>query len=69
LAELVTSDDFRAALKSLGVSQLELAERLGVDPSTVNRWATGKVALPQHVRYVIELLSRAEAERWLSMPR
>jgi transcriptional regulator with XRE-family HTH domain len=65
----MTSADFRAALKSLGLSQLELAERLGVDPSTVNRWAVGRVAVPQYAGYVIELLSRAEAERWLSMPR
>jgi transcriptional regulator with XRE-family HTH domain len=65
----MTPEDFRAALKSLGLSQLELAERLGVDPSTVNRWATGRAALPRYVVYVLELLSRQEAERWLSLTR
>jgi len=53
----MTPTEFRAALKSLSLSQRSLAERLGVEPATVNRWATGKVPVPQYAAYVLELLA------------
>jgi len=53
----MTPTEFRAALKSLSLSQRSLAERLGVEPATVNRWATGKVPVPQYAVYVLELLA------------
>jgi transcriptional regulator with XRE-family HTH domain len=36
----MTREEFRDALVELGWTQKFLAERLGVDLSTVNRWAT-----------------------------
>ena len=53
----MTSPDFRAALKSLNLSQRSLAERLGVLPGQVNRWAMGKAPVPQYAAYVLELLA------------
>jgi DNA-binding transcriptional regulator YiaG len=52
----MTSDEFRAALKALGVRQRWLAARLGVDANTVNRWATGKLDVPQYAVAYVELL-------------
>jgi len=53
----MTAPELRAALKSLSLSQRSLAERLGVEPATVNRWATGKVPVPQYAVYVLGLLA------------
>ena len=53
----MTAPELRAALKSLNLSQRSLAERLGVEPATVNRWATGKVPVPLYAVYVLGLLA------------
>lgn len=53
----MTPAQFRAALKSLRLTQRSLAERLGVERSTVNRWAQGTRPVPQYVVYVLELLA------------
>lgn len=37
----MTSDELKAAMKILGISQGELARRLGNRPETVNRWVNG----------------------------
>jgi DNA-binding transcriptional regulator YiaG len=34
----MTAPQLRAALKRLGLTQVELARRLGVDPRTVRKW-------------------------------
>ena len=52
----MTAPEFRAALKSLGLRQSWLAERLGVPATTVNRWATGKHPVAPYVPFVLELL-------------
>jgi DNA-binding transcriptional regulator YdaS (Cro superfamily) len=52
----MTPAEFRAALKTLGLRQSWLAERLGVSVSTVNRWATGAVPVAPYVPFVMELL-------------
>lgn len=54
----MTGLEFRAALKHLNLSQRALAARLGVETSTVNRWALGKAPVPQYAAYVLELLAR-----------
>lgn len=43
--------DLKSALKALGWSQAKLARRLGVDITTVNRWANGEVPA-----YVVEYM-------------
>lgn len=54
----MTPDEFRAALKRLGLRQRWLAERLGVETSTVNRWATGKAPVPQYAVFCLSLLDQ-----------
>ncbi len=39
-------DRIRAARRRQGISQEELAHRLGLDPSTVGTWETGAVVKP-----------------------
>lgn len=53
----MTAPEFRSTLKSLHLSQRSLAERLGVETSTVNRWALGKAPVPRYAVYVLELLA------------
>lgn len=53
----MTADQFRAALKSLGLYQMELAELLGLTTSQVSRWAKGRTPIPRYVPLVLELLA------------
>jgi DNA-binding transcriptional regulator YiaG len=53
----MTALEFRAALKTLGVSQRWLASRLGVGPVTVWRWARGDLPVPQYAVFALELLA------------
>ncbi len=54
----MTPTEFRSALRTLGVSQRWLADKLGVDFRTVNRWANGKLPVPQYAQFPLELLIR-----------
>ena len=40
---LLSPNEIRSALRTLGMSQKELARRLGVAEATLSRWATGTV--------------------------
>jgi len=57
----MTGPELRAALKSLNLSQRSLAERLGVLPQTVNKWAQGKLPVPKYAAYVLSLLADRNA--------
>ncbi len=50
----MTADEFRAALKELGMSQTELRVRLGLNKSTVNRWAQAQLDVPQYAVAYLE---------------
>jgi DNA-binding transcriptional regulator YiaG len=56
-----------AALKRhrgrLGLTQVQLAERLEVHEITVVRWETGTVKIPKVVAMAIELLVRKEGTK------
>lgn len=54
------SDEFRALLKSCGLSQRKLAGLLGVAVSTVNHWATGKMPVAQYAVAYLELVKRVK---------
>ena len=41
---MLTPDAIKAARTSAGLTQRELAERLGVDTKTVNNWETGRTS-------------------------
>lgn len=49
-------EEFRAILKALKLSQPQLAKRLGVDVTTVNRWATGKTRIQEGAAAYLRLL-------------
>ena len=56
----MTSQQFRALLKSLKLTQIEAATFLRVQPTTVNRWARGKRKVPGPVAAALDCLR----ERW-----
>ena len=58
----MTTKQFRQALKQLGLSQMELARQIDVDPRTVRRWATGEHPVPK----VVEELLKAWRELGVS---
>ena len=51
----MTGPEFRRALKALGMRQGAFAERLGVGPITVSRWATGVYPVPRYAEYILML--------------
>lgn len=59
----MTPEEFRATLKRLGLRQRWLSERLGVETSTVNRWATGKAPVPQYAVFALSLIKRLTDEQ------
>lgn len=52
--------DLQKALDRLKMSQTDLAERLGVDKATVNRWCVGSRPVPQHVVEYVRVLLLAQ---------
>jgi DNA-binding transcriptional regulator YiaG len=48
--------ELRAELRELRLPQRRLAQRLGVDVRTVNRWAQGHLLVPQYAAAYLELL-------------
>jgi len=52
----MTATEFRDRLHALKLRQSWLAERLGVNTSTVNRWATGRKPVPEYAVFALDLL-------------
>lgn len=57
----MTTEEFRAALAALGLSQVEAAEALEVDARTVRRWALGERAIPGPVRVALRCMTELRA--------
>jgi DNA-binding transcriptional regulator YdaS (Cro superfamily) len=57
------ASDFRAALDELAIPQRQFAQRAGVTPEAVNRWCSGKNAVPQWAAWIVTLLRAPTAER------
>lgn len=53
----MTALQFRAALSRLGVSQLEIARRLGLGARTVRRYAAGDAEIPEPTAILLRLLA------------
>lgn len=60
----MNSDDITRRRTALGLTQVELAEAVGVHPVTMNRWEVGK-AIPRGLsaRQLEATLSRLEADQ------
>lgn len=52
----MTADEFRTALRALGLRQNRLAAALGVDFNTVSRWAVGTVPVPKYAQSYLRVL-------------
>lgn len=53
----MTIDALKSARATLGLSQAELAARIGVAPNTVSRWEAGRHPIPRWVSILIRKLS------------
>ena len=69
----MTADEYRAAIETLGLSQIAAAKLLGVDARTSRRWACGERDVPppavQFLQYLIATHKSGEqAMRMLERP-
>lgn len=60
MTQMMTRDDYRAALAQLGLAQEEVGLLLGTGRRTARRWASGEVEVPGPVEMHIRL--------WLARP-
>lgn len=58
--------DLKAARARLGVTQAELAERMGVTWNTVARWETGQRRIPRMAEILLGYLLRPKSQGTLS---
>ena len=59
----MTPAQLRHSLKRLGLSQMELARRLKVDPRTVRHWVAGSYPVPEAVSLLLECWQREPRKR------
>src|ERR671910_2005117 len=61
----MANDRLRDALNTTGLTPGDVADDLGVDPKTVERWITlGRVPYPRHRHRVAALVRESEAYLW-----
>jgi DNA-binding transcriptional regulator YiaG len=58
----MTTDEFKAWMKRLGLTEAELARRLDVTQPTINRWGTGRRKPPGYLWRALEHLEAQLAE-------
>lgn len=59
----ITPDELRAILAQLGISQNELARRIGVTSTTVNNWTAGKHPLTGPAAIVLRSMTKDDLTR------
>ena len=59
----MSPQQFRQVLRQLGLSQVQAAKRLGVNPRTLRRWVAGDSRIPESVGLVLQLWLRARRRR------
>jgi transcriptional regulator with XRE-family HTH domain len=57
----VTGDELRDLRKRLGLTQVELAEKVGVASNTVARWERGELGISEPVSRLVKLLAKVES--------
>jgi hypothetical protein len=63
----MSNDRLRDALLTAGITPVDVAERLEVDPKTVERWiTTSRVPYPRHRHAVAAMVQESEAYLWPS---
>ena len=61
----ISPKQLRAIIKKLGLSQMELARRLGVDGRSVRRWLAGEAKVPGPARVAILAMTHLDDLRRL----
>lgn len=73
MLDMMTKDQYRAALAQLGLAQEEVGKLLGAGPRTARRWASGEVEVPgpveMHIRQWLERPELLEVTRRLAVER
>jgi transcriptional regulator with XRE-family HTH domain len=59
----VTGDELRGLRKRLGLTQVELAKKVGVASNTVARWERGELGISEPVSRLLALLAKVELPR------
>jgi hypothetical protein len=59
-----TAEPLRRALVGARVREADVAEALGVDPKTVQRWLGGRVPQPRHRWALADMLAVHEYDLW-----
>jgi DNA-binding transcriptional regulator YiaG len=59
----MSSQQFRHVLRQLGLSQVQAAKRLRVNPRTVRRWVAGDSRIPEFVSLLLQLWQRERRRR------
>ena len=54
LGKMQIHRDTKSLVEHTGMTQAEIAEKLGVKPLTVGRWYRGETPLPERARYELE---------------
>ncbi|MEV6306938.1 XRE family transcriptional regulator [Actinoplanes sp. NPDC051861] len=57
------------ALRGAGLTTVDIATRLSVDPKTVQRWMAGRMPYPRHRIALAELTGWSMHELWPELPR
>lgn len=53
------ADELTRILRDMHISNAELCRRLGIDPSTIHRWTTGKTPVPDYAAEYVRVLALA----------
>ena len=61
----ISPKQLRALLRKMGISQLELARRLGVDGRSVRRWLADEAPVPGPARAAIQAMAHLDDLRRL----
>jgi hypothetical protein len=57
------------ALRGAGITTVDVAARLSVDPKTVQRWLSGRMPYPRHRDALVRLTGWSAHDLWPSLPR
>ncbi|GAA4955869.1 XRE family transcriptional regulator [Actinoplanes utahensis] len=57
------------ALHSAGLTVIDVAARLNVDPKTVQRWTSGRMPYPRHRDALVKLTGWTAYDLWPGLPR
>ena len=60
--QLMEGSELKAKRESLGLTQTELADILGVKMNTVYRWESGILSVPKSIELAMETVERSQKQ-------